>query len=46
MASQSGPDHDAFEIDWLTLFAVALTGANGTEETVFRKNPHASDLRR
>jgi hypothetical protein len=37
---------DAFEIDWLTVLAVALTGANGTEETVFSKNPHAIALRR
>ena len=36
----STPDHDAIRIDGLAMLAVPLTGAHGTEEAVFGKNPH------
>src|SRR5947208_1948813 len=42
MASDSGPDHDAAGIDGLAVLAVALSGADRTEETVFGENPHGS----
>jgi len=40
MFSDSGPNHDAIEIDRLAVLAVPLSGANSTEETVFGENPH------
>jgi hypothetical protein len=44
MATESGPDHDAFRIDGLVVLAVPLSGANRTEEAVLGENPHVLNL--